>query len=993
MAFGLFTIGAAAPFAESLAQRWFEGAGRDPLRTGDGLILVPTRRFARTLAESFLRISNGAALLLPRIEAIAAPDETGLALDAGFDLPPAIDPVLRLAALAGLILNREGSDGAPTTADRAWALAVELANLLDEAGREGVELAEALPRLAPASLATHWQVTLGFLTVVTREWPARLAALGQLDPARRHAMLLATQARAWEASLPAHPVWLAGQVAPTEALAGLARTIARLPRGEVILPGLDLALDAESWDAIEPSHPQWGMRRLLERLDATRADVTPIATDAPVSRENLFRRALLPAAALARAWRAEPPPPTLGLSTIEASDQQSEAVAIAMALRHAVETPGRRAALVTPDRALAARVAAEIARFGIVADDSAGEPLADTPPAVLLRLLARAAASGFAPAVMLGALKHPLATWGLEPSRARREARTLERAALRGPRPKPGIGGLRARGDATCAPFLDRLAHAFAPLTALLDAGRPARPQALFEALLETAERAAGAPPKDAPPKDAPAKDAPAKDAPLWDGEEGEALASRMAAVTEALALLPPGDPAVLPSLLDAVLAGVAVHGRRALRGGDALEIHPRVAIWGLIEARGQSADLLVLGGLTEGTWPAQTDPGPWMGRHMRAEVGFPPADAAVGEAAHDLVTLACAAPEVILSWPRRRDRAPAVPSRWIARLEACLHGHAAPLAAHPARDWALLLDQPAGAPRPARPPMPRPPVAARPRRLSVTAIETWLTDPYAIYARYILGLPELAAIEEEADHALFGTVVHDGLQAAYEHDALDADGIAACLRGALGRADVREAVACWWRPRLERIASWVADVEARRRADGLPRALATEVRGRVAIDGPAGPFTLTGRADRIELAPDGTLTVLDYKTGTPPPKRDIEAGWAPQLPLEAAMAAQGAFGEVFRCAEPGELAHWKLSGTLTGGEALSVARDKVADVVAAAWSGLEQRVEKFDDPSTPYPAQPIGTRPPRFAPYANLARVAEWRLLDDSEGSGGNEG
>ena len=970
MAFGLFTIGPAAPFAESLAQRWFDGAGRDPVRTASGLILVPTRRFARTLAESFLRIANGAALLLPRIEAIAAPDETGLALDAGFDLPPAIDPVLRLAALAGLILNREGRDGAPTTADRAWALAVELAALLDEAGREGVELAEALPRLAPASLATHWQVTLGFLTVVTREWPARLAALGQLDPARRHAMLLATQAQAWEARPPAHPVWLAGQLAPTEALAGLARTIARLPRGEVILPGLDLELDAESWDAIEPSHPQWGMRRLLERLDARRADVTPIRTDAPDTREKLFRRALLPANALARAWRAEPPPSTRGLSTIEAGDQQGEAVAIAMALRHAVETPGLRAALVTPDRALAARVAAEIARFGIVADDSAGEPLADTPASVLLRLLARAAASGFAPAVMLGALKHPLANWGLDRGEARSRARVLEREALRGPRPKPGIAGLRARGGETCASFLDRLAHAFAPLTALLDARAPVRPQALFEALLDTAERAAG----------------PA----LWDGEEGEALAARMEAVTEALALLPSGEAAVLPTLLDAVLAGTTVHGRRALRGGDALEIHPRVAIWGLIEARGQSADLLVLGGLTEGTWPAQTDPGPWMGRHMRAEVGFPPADAAVGEAAHDLVTLACAAPEVILSWPKRRDRAPAVPSRWIARLEACLHGRGAPLAVHPARDWALLLDQPAGAPTPARPPMPRPPVAARPRRLSVTAIETWLTDPYAIYARYILDLPELAAIEEEADHALFGTVVHDGLQGAYEHDALDADGIAACLRGALDRADMREAVACWWRPRLERIASWVAATEARRRAEGAPRALATEVRGRIAIDGPAGPFTLTGRADRIELAPDGTLTVLDYKTGTPPPKRDVEAGWAPQLPLEAAMAAQGAFGEVFRLAEPGELAHWKLSGTLTGGEALSVARDKVADVVAAAWSGLEQRVEKFDDQSTPYPAQPIGTRPPRFAPYANLARVAEWRLLDDPEGTEG---
>ncbi len=186
--------------------------------------------------------------------------------------------------------------------------------------------------------------------------------------------------------------------------------------------------------------------------------------------------------------------------------------------------------------------------------------------------------------------------------------------------------------------------------------------------------------------------------------------------------------------------------------------------------------------------------------------------------------------------------------------------------------------------------------------------------------------------------------------------------------------------------PRLARIATWVAVLEERRRAAGAPRALRTEVKGSVVIDAPAGPFTLTGVADRIELAPDGTLTVLDYKTGTPPPKRDIEAGWAPQLPLEAAMAAQGAFGEEFRLAEPGELAHWKLSGASAGGEAMGVAREKVAAVVADAWAGLEARIAAFDDPATPYPAQPIGARPPRFAPYAVLARVAEWRGVEDDE-------
>lgn len=964
MALRLATVPPAVPFADTVARLWFEAAGRDPLGNGDGLLLVPTRRFARTLGEAFLRVADGAALLLPRIEAIGAPDETGVALDAGFDLPPAIDPVQRIAALASLILGRGGRDGAPTEADRAWVLAGELARLVDEADREGITLADALARLVPAELAGHWQVTLDFLTVVTREWPRRLEALGMFDPARRHAAMLRAQARAWTDAPPAGRVWLAGRLAPTPPLAALVRAIARLPAGLVLLPGLDLALDEADWAALEPTHPQWGFRRLLEAVDATRGDVRPLAADppadAPSTREAVFRRAMLPAPALARAWGA-PPPAADGLFVLPAPDQQAEAVAIAMALRDAVETPGRRAALVTPDRGLAARVAAELGRFGIVADDSAGENLAETPQAVLLRLLARAAVEEFPPVTLLAVLKHPLAAWGLAPAEARAFARRLERGALRGPRRRDGLAGLRTalggRGS-DLAPFLDRLDDAFAPLLAHLGARRVA-PATLFEALLETAERCAG----DA----------------VWAAEEGDALAARLAAVTEALALLPAGAPGRLPALLDATLAGVTVHGRRALRGRDALEIHPRVAIWGLIEARGQSADLVVLGGLTEGTWPAPAEAGPWMGRHMRDAVGFAPADAAIGEAAHDVVALACAAPVAILAWPVRRDHAPAVPSRWVARLEASRMGGAA-LPTHPAAAWAAGLDRPAGPPRPAREPRPCPPVHVRPRRLGVTEIETWLTDPYAIHARHILRLPELAAIDEEADHALFGTVVHAGLQRAFESGALDAAGIAAALHAALDREPVRPAVAAWWRPRLDRIAAWVAATEADRRKAGPPRALATEIKGEVVLEGPAGPFTLRGRADRIEIRPDGRLAVLDYKTGTPPAVRQVKEGWAPQLPLEAAMAAQGAFGPAFREVPAGELAHWKLSGGAEEGEIHALdAPDLVEEVVADAWATLEALVEAYDDPATPYLVQPRAGHRPRFAPYATLARLAEW--------------
>ena len=813
---------------------------------------------------------------------------------------------------------------------------------------------------------------------MTTGWPDLLATLGLIDPAARQATLLTAQAAAWLDTQPSHPVWLAGILAATGAETTLARAVASLPQGRVILPALDLTLDELSWAAITDTHPQAGLKRLLDDLGIMRQEVvglcpTPRWGQRPQTRPTLIQRALLPAPSIARAWR-EPSPAldTTGLSTIPAPDEAAEALAIALALRATLEQPGQTAALVTPDRRLARRVAAELGRFGVLADDSAGEPLAETPGGVLVRLLAACAVDGWPPSTLLALLKHPFTTLGLSRAACRAETRRLERTCLRGPRPLPGPEGLRRTLAASRLPdshpdrtdlarFIGRLAEALTPLTTNLAAPR-LPPATLLESLLDTAERVAD----------------PAL---LWSGEEGETLAAHLADLTEALAPLPPIDPAGLPALLDATFAGAVVHGRRALRAADASELHPRISIWGLLEARGQTADLLILGGLTEGTWPAATDPGPWMSRPMRAAVGLPSPEQQVGAAALDFATLACAAPEVILTWSRRRDRAPAVPSRWIARLDACLAGQGRTLIVHPALAWAAALDHPEGAPKPAAPPQPRPPVASRPRRLTVTEIETWLRDPYAIYARRILHLHPLADIEEEADRALFGNVVHDALKDAFRAPPpFDAPSLNAHFESALARLAVRPAVAAWWRPRLARIATWIADQEAARTQALLIR---TEIDGQTTLTGPAGPFILAGRADRIERRPEG-LSLLDYKTGTVPTEKAMREGWSPQLPLEATMAALGAFGPDFDGVPVTELAHWKLSGGATPGEAHALTADGLTPAAEKAWNGLRCRIEQFDDPATPYLAQPHPGQAPSYDRFATLARVAEWRTADE---------
>lgn len=984
MALNLFAVPPHVPFLDALARGWLRrGGDDDPLTISDGLILLPTRRSARALAEAFLRVRDGRPTLLPRITALGALDEAPLALAGALDLPPAVEPMQRLAALSRLILALRGQGGAPQTADRAWKLARELASLMDEAERAGIDLAARLPDAADPEYAEHWAQTLKFLHIVTGAWPAWLAENGVMNPAARQVALLEAQAQAWEDKPPGHPVLIAGTTAGIPAVARLLRVVVRMPLGQVVLPQLDLGMNEDAWDALEPSHAQAGLARLLVDLDATRGDVrswgSGVGDAVPVTRFGLLSRVLLPAIALDD-WMDREPVPLDGLSRLKAADQQQEAQAIALVLRQALETPGGRAALVTPDRDLAGRVAAALLRFGIVADDSAGEPLADSPPAVFLRLLVRAVAEELAPVPLLALLKHPLAGAGMSPIACREAARRLETQCLRGPRPMHGVAGLRqaAQRDAPTIAFLVRLEACLEPALRF-DSAMEIAPAEALASIIQAAERLATTADTEGPAR-------------LWAAEEGEALATSLTELRDAVAIMPDLRRGDLPGLLDAVLEGSVVRSRRALRGRDGSE-HPRLFIWGLLEARLQSVDLIVLGGLAETVWPPMAQPGPWLSRPMRTRVGLPAPEEIVGLAAHDFVAACCSAPHVVLSCPERRDNAPSVPARWLVRLDMFLEGRDQALPSHPAVAWARGMDLPDGPPRPVRPPHPRPPVRLRPRRLSVTAIEKWLHDPYAIHAQYILRLPVLKQLEEPADAADYGMLVHDGMRrflqkhgAAWPADARRE--LRTEMGQAIAAANLRDALRAWWAPRLERIADWVAETETLRRTLRAPAAIVAEQRGAVEFLRPGGAFRLTGQADRIERYADGTLAILDYKTGTPPTQKAVEAGLAPQLLLEAAMAAMGGFGADL-AGTTNELVYWHLSGGADPGKVTSLfskALPALGEAVTSAGDRLCELIDAFDQPARAYLSRPHPDQVPRFPDYEQLARVAEWSAAGDDD-------
>lgn len=979
----VFTIAPDRPFLDDLAAGILALAGDDPLALARVTVLLPTRRAGRGLADAMLRLTGGRPALLPRIHPIGDLPDEALAMAGALDAPPAVSPLARRAALARLVAAFE----AELPLDRAWRLAEELGALFDEMATEDADPAK-LRTLVPERFAEHWQRTLKFLDIVTGAWPDELRDRGESDPAERRVRLLRAQAEAWRAHPPDTPVIAAGSTGSIPAVAELLGVIADLPQGAVVLPGLDQRLPEALWDRLPDTHPQAGLARLLRGLALPRAAVRawPFRAEAaPIpDRSDLAAAIMAPPEGL-EAWRKREPDrwraTIVGLARVDAADPHEEAMVAALAVRRALETPGHTVAVVTPDRFLARRIATELGRFGVRADDSGGEPLTNTPAGTFIRLLAGAVAEHLAPVPLLALLKHPLAAAGEVPSRFRLEARALERTALRGPRPAPGLNGLAtaitsARGfpprgadfDAATR-CLDRLRPILAPVLALAEQRTVALGD-LLEAHLRAAERLADTPELPGPLR-------------LWAREDGEALARHLAELAFAVESLPPVAPRAFPALLEPMLEGPVVRLRRVEAE------HPRVAILGALEGRLQRADLIVLAGLNEGTWPAVAEPGPWLSRPMREEMGLPSPERRIGQAAHDVAQLLCAGGAVLLTRSRRAEGAPTVPSRWLSRLAAFLSGQfgdEAERLIRPAEDFAAIarvLDDP-GAAMPVPRPAPRPPLVSRPRRLSVTEIATWIADPYALYARRVLGLEPLEPIDDEADAGDFGDIVHGGIA-----DVLRATGLAWPARDAermlieaflrrLDRRSARPAQAALWRPRLARIARFVADTEATRRANAPLRALFAEVKTEHAIGGlPGGPFLLVAKADRIEQR-DGRLAVLDYKTGSVPKDAQVKTGTQPQLTLEAALAARGAFDGIPPL-PPGELAYWHLSGGYVAGAEHPRCAGEEAEAAEAAWQGLLRRLHAFDDAATPYMARPHPRLELYRSPYAVLARVDEW--------------
>jgi ATP-dependent helicase/nuclease subunit B len=741
------------------------------------------------------------------------------------------------------------------------------------------------------------------------------------------------------------------------------------------------------------------MAELLRKLGVTRDDVAYVPGSAPgagaSARLSLATEALRPAKSTAQRQeflsgegfaeaRANFAAALEGLRVVVAPTAHDEAEAIALILRSVIESPGKTAALVTPDRVLARRVAARLKRYDLAIDDSAGIPVARTVPGAFLDLVIGAMETDFAPPELVALLKHPMALLGRRPEEARNAARALERGAFRDVYVGKGLAGARAsleaarsedrRGPRELKPeeraaalrLVADLEAAFAPLTALT-AGSASHPATrLAQAHVAAAE--------------ALARDAAGSSSGLWQGDAGEALAMLLAELIDAaggLAL----TVADYPPFYRSLLAEVVVRPR--------LAPHPRLFIWGPLEARLQQPDVMILGSLNEGVWPRHPEAGPWLSRPMRERLGLSPPERRTGLAAHDFAQ-ALGAREVYLTRAHKVDGVQTVPSRWLQRLLALVRAADLGRKVEPVEPWvrwarerdAVTRFEPAGAPSPC------PPVAARPRRLSVTQIERWIANPYEIFARHILKLEKLKDMGAEPDAALRGQIVHGALHefASAYPKILPAD-----IEGELSRiADEHFAkldgspfVKAFWQPHFRRFARWFATTEPGRRA--MAAHIATEVRGKLDLSG----FTLSARADRIDILGDGSAVIYDFKTGRLPKPGHVDDLSAPQLPLEAAMIEAGGFEDLEACATIA-LIYVDASGRHHGDAAANAANRPIAELAKDARDKLIALIARYNDPAMPYQVKrrrgQAFTNHYRYDEYEHLARIREWLTQEVEE-------
>lgn len=997
-----FTVNATDNFTHALVRGVWARFGDDPLTLSDIRIFLPTRRACRAVANAFLQLSGGKAMILPHLIPLGEADtdeETLIVHELASDNPdktvlnlqPAMPPIQR-----NLLLTRQVmAANTEMPMAQAMPLAKDLANFIDQSVTAGLDF-ERLKTLVPSDYSEHWQLTLKFLEIVTDNWEVILKAHHQVDSAARRDSLLRAQAAAWYKSPPTAPVIVAGINGSIPAALELLSVIAGLDNGYIVLPGLDTAIEDESWDILGDTHPQNALKIILNHLQTDRKTVKPWVQEpvSPVKQERLkLISHLMRPAETSDKWQELSSNQTIHAKTaceqlhrIDCADESEEASVIALILRETLETPEKTAMLVTPDRKLARRVTQIMQRWNITINDSAGSDLSLWPVGSFINLSLSFLANPGDAVAFLALLKHNLCRCGHYSDQWHAKIAQFETHVLRGSRFKHGFAAYRqtldyraerAGKDKKVYPkqplsdFLATVEQALSPLLSLINSRTVQPVETWLAAHVQSLENLAATGDITGAER-------------LWRNEDGEAAAISIAQLMEQKNILNDMDFESYAALMGQLVLGQTVRPKTPA--------HPRVTILSPLESRLLTAETVILASLNEGHWPPESPNDPWLSRPMRTRYGLPSTDRFIGLAAHDFMSGFCAN-EVYLTRADRVDNAPTVKSRWLLRLETVLGRLGLDVGTLLDRRYQSLAFQMENVPEDEKTvlaePCPCPALALRPRGLSFTDIERWIKDPYNIYAKHILHLRKLDELDGDTESADKGTLFHaifeHFIQAIMDGSPNDKNLLTTIARDefAASLMDSAQKATLW--PIFEELADWFITEQKKRLEKGI-QPVAVEQKTRWTITDALIPFSLHGRADRIDSLPGGGLEIIDYKTGTLPSETDIVLGYAPQLPLEALVARENGFGTV-TADTVHQISHWGLK-TKKDEDAIiketpsTRTKEDMDAIINRIKQQLLDMIAAYYDAANPaaYRVSPDSDNRLRYNDYEHLERESEWK-------------
>lgn len=958
------------PFREDgltlLSQHLHKVSRGNPLSLCSVTVLLPTRRACRRLNTLLQQHASCATTLLPRVIALG---------DLGQSLFQE-QPFLSSEEALGKTLTHIKHLGDSLSLSESLPLAKAFLELEKEGSLHQINWQEGLKRVFPDDLAQHRQSSLLHLEKVIEG----LKSVLPFFPGARQAQALQTflDAKILSAHSDHHDpasnqslsnrVYAYGLFPKNPLEQAFLKNLVQHPEAMVWLSGLDRQGPETEFALRVVPHPQACHAALLTSLGQKRAEIPdwPACQTPPLNKTSKEYEANQP---LKESFTHqifqetfEPEKPAsrhIGLSTLVCRDSQEESRLIALVMRQTLEKEGQKALFVTTETSLARSVMEELKRYDLYPDTGSGFPFAWTEAGSFLNLALDAITThdDFA---KLCLLKHPLSRLGKKAQETRSKARQFERLRLRSSPAQPMPSDLKD--------FLDLVDRVAAPLKKALSRPKDLhRPADLFQTHLQLCETLS----QDE-----------TNCALIWSQEVGNLSFETCKTLLKTLSHFPSLSAKEYPGLIRSLIKSQTIRASHS--------VHPRLLILDPDQASLQKADLLVIGGMVETCWPQTSRSDPWLSEEMKKSLSLTTQIRQRSLESHLFTELLESFPTVLMTMPARSKEGPQKTSPFLKRLETAAKSQG--ICLKPPIPWHQWTKELVRVKRlvPMSRPQPCPPTHKRPRHLSITDIETLHLNPYLFYLQKILNLRPFPDLQPDPGPALLGTLLHEIFEAFLRQQDHSWEKLMSLGQDKMAPYQDSLAVRYFWQSQFEACAQWFLSQQASlepkpqhflewtgslKRPFILPeqqqRALSLFPEDDSALP-PQPILKISGKADRLDLYPQGRVRIIDYKSGRLPSRKELYEGGRLQLPLEALILKEGGFQRLPRDTPLESLEYWQLKDPCQ-----RVAyTDHLEDLVGQATQILETLITTYYDQEAPFSAPFETTAPPCFTP---LVRTQEW--------------